>query len=184
MMTKLIVLRGNSGCGKTTTAQRVWEQLAPDCLLISQDVVRRQICHAPDRKGNASIQVMADLITWGETQGFSTIVLEGILKRSVYGDWLSLLQRQWGERLISVYFNVPFATTLARNQQKQSPFTEEQLRQWWLGQDGLGNEMIIFGAQEKVTDQAKILMKAATANEPATEQKPANPKTGLTGQER
>ncbi|WP_236008137.1 AAA family ATPase [Levilactobacillus andaensis] len=156
-MTKLIVLRGNSGCGKTTTAQRLRQKLAPDCLLINQDVVRRQICHAPDHKNNASIKVMADLITWGVQQGFSTIVLEGILKCSVYGDWLRRLQGQWGQRLISAYFDVSFATTVARNQQKQLPFTDEQLQQWWLGHDVLGNEAVLFGEQEQVTDQVELL---------------------------
>ncbi|WP_143462266.1 AAA family ATPase [Levilactobacillus enshiensis] len=164
MMTKLVVLRGNSGSGKTTTAQRLREQLGPECLLISQDVVRRQICHAPDRQGNASIQIMADLIQWGEQQKFSTIVLEGILKRSVYGGWLRELQAQWGERLISVYFEVPLATTLARNQQKQSPFTAKQLRQWWLDKDILGSERLIWDEKEQVTDQVATLMSVVTAD--------------------
>ncbi|AKP66000.1 AAA family ATPase [Levilactobacillus koreensis] len=161
-MTKLIVLRGNSGCGKTTTAQRLRKRLAPDCLMINQDVVRRQICHAPDHKGNASIKVMADLIAWGEQQGFSTIVLEGILKRSVYGNWLCQLQGQWEERLISVYFDVSFATTLARNQLKPSPFAEKQLQQWWLDHDVLGNEAATFGEGEQVTDQVETLTRLVT----------------------
>jgi len=161
-MTKLIVLRGNSGGGKITTAQRLRERLAPGYLLISQDVVRRQICRAPDHKNNASIKVMADLIVWGKQQGFSTIVLEGILKRSVYGDWLRQLQGQWWKRLISAYFDVSFATTVARNQQKQLPFTEKQLQQWWLGHDVLGSETIIFGEEDQVTDQVETLTRLVT----------------------
>jgi len=63
-----------------------------------------------------------------------------------------------------VYFDVLFATTLARNQQKQMPFTDEQLQQWWLDHDVLGNETIIFGEQEQVTDQVEILTRLATEN--------------------
>ncbi|MCH5465546.1 AAA family ATPase [Levilactobacillus tujiorum] len=163
-MTKLIILRGNSGCGKTTTAQRLREHLGPGCLLISQDVVRRQICHASDRKDNASLQVMADLLAWGVQQDFSTIVLEGILKRNVYGDWLYQLQEQWDGRLILVYFDVSLATTLRRNQQKQSPFTAEQVRQWWLGRDVLGNETMIFDEETRVADQVETLMRLVAAD--------------------
>lgn len=163
-MAKLVVLRGNSGCGKTTTAQRLREALAPNCLLISQDVVRRQICHAPDRQHNAAIQVMADLIKWGAQQGFTTIVLEGILKRSVYGEWLNRLQKQWGQRFISVYFDVSFATTLARNQQKFRPFTRDQLQQWWCEHDVLGTESIIFDGEMQVTTQVTELVKLVSAH--------------------
>lgn len=42
-MTKLIILRGNSGSGKTTTAKNLKQALSPkQSLLISQDVVRRE----------------------------------------------------------------------------------------------------------------------------------------------
>ena len=41
-MKQLIILRGNSGSGKTTTAKALRKHLA-NSLLISQDVVRRDM---------------------------------------------------------------------------------------------------------------------------------------------
>lgn len=41
MKSKLIILRGNSGCGKATTAVALQHTLGAATLLVSQDVVRR-----------------------------------------------------------------------------------------------------------------------------------------------
>ncbi|WP_204122857.1 AAA family ATPase [Lacticaseibacillus mingshuiensis] len=45
----LVLLRGNSGSGKTYLANQLQEALGTNaCLLISQDVMRREIMHAND----------------------------------------------------------------------------------------------------------------------------------------
>jgi len=43
MTTPLIILRGNSGCGKTSTAYLLQRQLGYGTMLVSQDMVRREI---------------------------------------------------------------------------------------------------------------------------------------------
>ncbi|NRT71955.1 AAA family ATPase [Clostridium beijerinckii] len=47
-MAKLIILRGNSGSGKTTTGKALQRKFGQDTMLISQDVVRRDILFAKD----------------------------------------------------------------------------------------------------------------------------------------
>lgn len=42
-MHKLILLRGNSGSGKTTVAKQLQEKFGPNTMLISHDMVRKQI---------------------------------------------------------------------------------------------------------------------------------------------
>lgn len=42
-MPNLIVLRGNSGSGKTSTAKRLQRHFGRNTLLISQDMVRRDM---------------------------------------------------------------------------------------------------------------------------------------------
>ena len=42
-MSKLIVLRGNSGSGKTTIAKALQKKLGHNTMLISQDEVRRNM---------------------------------------------------------------------------------------------------------------------------------------------
>lgn len=149
---KLVILRGNSGSGKTATARALQRQL-PNSLLLSQDVIRRQILHAPDTAGTPAIALMAALIDWGRAQKFSVIILEGILKRSVYTEMLEQLKRQWGPTLYLAYFDLPFDTTLARNQQKHRPFTAAQLQQWWLGRDRLGWETAEFHEEQTLVEQ-------------------------------
>lgn len=157
-MTKLLVLRGNSGSGKTTTAQCLRAQLGTKALLISQDVVRRQILHAPDAVGTSALAVLEELIRWGQEQGFTVIILEGILKRSVYGDFLGELKQEWGSAMVTVYFDVSFATTLQRNQRKARPFRVKQLEQWWLTQDSLGYEDIFFHDDETMKSRVVQLI--------------------------
>lgn len=155
-MTKLVVLRGNSGSGKTTTARQLQRVLGPTTLLISQDVVRRKILHGPDTAGTPAIAVMA-VVVWGRAQGFAVIILEGILKRSVYGEFLRNLKQAWGPDMIIGYFDVVFATTVRRNQTKVRPFSRAQLTQWWLGRDLLGGETVCFDESSTVAEQCQRL---------------------------
>ena len=164
-VTKLVVLRGNSGSGKTTTARELQRVLGPTALLISQDVVRREILHAPDTAGTPAIAVMAELIAWGRAQGFTIIILEGILKRSVYGEFLRTLKQTWDTAMVIGYSDVTLATTLKRNQTKTQPFSRAQLAQWWLGRDLLGSEDICFDECSTVAEQCQRLLKEIVGTE-------------------
>ena len=42
-MVKLIILRGNSGSGKTTIAKELQRKFGENTMLISQDVIRREM---------------------------------------------------------------------------------------------------------------------------------------------
>lgn len=42
-MRKLIILRGNSGSGKTTIAKELQKRFGTNTMLISQDVIRRDM---------------------------------------------------------------------------------------------------------------------------------------------
>lgn len=48
IMSKLIVLRGNSGSGKTTVSRILQEKFGRNTMLILHDMVRMQILHAKD----------------------------------------------------------------------------------------------------------------------------------------
>lgn len=52
MSSSLIIIRGNSASGKTALAEACREQLgSTQTLLLSQDVIRRQILHTHDHNG-------------------------------------------------------------------------------------------------------------------------------------
>jgi len=164
-VTRLIVLRGNSGSGKTATARELQRVLGSTALLISQDVVRRKILHAPDTAGTPAIAVIAELIAWGRAQGFAVIILEGILKRSVYGEFLRDLKQAWGSAMVIGYFDVTFATTVKRNQTKAQSFSRAQLTRWWLGRDLLGSEAVCFDESSTVAEQCQRLLQEVAGTE-------------------
>lgn len=86
-MGKLIIIRGNSGSGKSTTAKLLQKELGYGTMLVPQDVVRREILRVKDTPGNPSIQLIKDLVMHGQSIGYDVIV-EGILVRKRYGKML------------------------------------------------------------------------------------------------
>ena len=50
----LIILRGNSASGKTTIAKQLQEHFGQGTLLVSQDVIRRDMLRVHDTIGNLS----------------------------------------------------------------------------------------------------------------------------------
>ena len=134
----LIILRGNSGCGKTSTARLLQRQLGYGTMLVSQDVVRREILRVKDSENNPAIQLIYDLCMYGNNVGY-TVILEGILSNKKYGAMLRrLLDDFQGEKLI-YYFDVSFEETVRRHAIKPNAheFGESEMRQWWKDQDVL-----------------------------------------------
>lgn len=55
---KLIILRGNSGSGKTTTAKALQKKFGHGTMLISQDVVRREMLFVKDGPDTEAIKLL------------------------------------------------------------------------------------------------------------------------------
>jgi predicted kinase len=66
MESKLIIIRGNSGSGKTTTAKNLQNDLGHGTLLVSQDIVRREMLKVHDRDGNLSIDLIRQIAEYGK----------------------------------------------------------------------------------------------------------------------
>lgn len=64
-MAKLIVLRGNSGSGKTTIAKELQKSLGRNTMLISQDVIRRDMLRVKDGENTEALPLMKELLTYG-----------------------------------------------------------------------------------------------------------------------
>lgn len=134
----LIILRGNSGCGKTSTARLLQRQLGYGTMLVSQDVVRREMLRVKDIENNPAIQLIYYLCMYGNNVGY-TVILEGILSNKKYGAMLCrLLDDFQGEKLI-YYFDVSFEETVRRHATKPNAheFGELEMSQWWKDQDVL-----------------------------------------------
>ena len=64
-MGKLIILRGNSGSGKTTIAKELQNRFGRNTMLISQDVIRRDMLKVKDGENTPALPLMKELLIYG-----------------------------------------------------------------------------------------------------------------------
>lgn len=152
----LIILRGNSGSGKTTVAKLLFDHFHADAMLVSQDVVRRTMLRVKDVPDNPVIELIYRLCSYGN-QLNKIVILEGILRRDIYGDMLTKLISDFNGLARVYYFDIPFDETLRRHATKPNAheFGEAEMRQWWRSNDMLGvKEEQIFN--EKMSADAML----------------------------
>ena len=111
-MPKLIILRGNSGSGKTTVAKALQEKFGPNTMLLSHDMVRMQILHVWSREGvEKSLPLMIQLLRYGRRHSEATI-LEGILPTADYLPLFEAAVEEYGPHIFAYYYDLPFEETL------------------------------------------------------------------------
>lgn len=140
---RLIIIRGNSGSGKTTVAKevrsRIGDGLSDDTMLIQQDVLRRDILRERDTQKKRSVLELIELmVRFGRKQN-RTVILEGILSAKKYSTTLKNLASKFDEVYV-YYFDLPFEETLLRHASKPNAheFGEKEMREWWNEKDYLG----------------------------------------------
>jgi uridine kinase len=77
-MHKLIILRGNSGSGKTTVSRKLQGMFGRNTMLISQDVVRREILNVSDGIDTLALPLLKELLKYGSEHS-EVVILEGIM---------------------------------------------------------------------------------------------------------
>ena len=98
-MQKLIILRGNSGSGKTTVAKLLQHKIGPNTMVISHDMVRMQILHVWSKEGVEKSQpLMIDLLRYGKRHSEVTI-LEGILPSKEYSSLFEVAIEEYGDNI-------------------------------------------------------------------------------------
>jgi len=139
MESKLIIIRGNSGSGKTTTAKNLQNHLGNGTLLVSQDVVRREMLKVHDREGNLSIDLIRQIAEYGKDK-CEFVIVEGILYKGRYGEMLKNLIQFYNQKTYTYYFDLSFEETVVRHNSssKKMEFGEKSLRAWWNPNDYLG----------------------------------------------
>ena len=63
---KLIILRGNSGSGKSTTGKALQRKFGQGTIVISQDVVRREMLFVNDGPNTEAAQLLLELHNMGK----------------------------------------------------------------------------------------------------------------------
>lgn len=135
-MRKLVILRGNSGSGKTTVAKELQSMLGNNTMLISQDMVRREILKVSDGKDTKALPLLKQLLRYGYDHS-EVVILEGIMVADWYRPLFELAVSLYGEDVYAYYFDLPFEETVKRHKtrSKAGSFGEEAMREWWVEKD-------------------------------------------------
>jgi adenylate kinase family enzyme len=133
---KLIILRGNSGSGKTTTGKALQRKFGHRTMLISQDVVRREMLFVKDGNNPEASQLLLELARYGKSN-CNIVIIEGILNSKWYKNLFESLLVEFKDQIFAYYFDIPFKETLNRHQQKPNAheFGEKEMREWWNEKD-------------------------------------------------
>lgn len=114
-MGKLIILRGNSGSGKTTVAKELQKKFGYNTMLISQDEIRRNILWVKDGIDTKALPLMIELLKYGYEHS-DIVILEGIMYEEWYNPLFKVANELYGSNVYSYYFDIPFEETIRRHQ--------------------------------------------------------------------
>lgn len=158
-MSKLIIIRGNSGSGKSTLAKTLQHRFGRGTLVISQDLVRREMLWAKDGEGTPALPLMEELLKYGRKNSEVTI-LEGILDAEVYYDLFETAKAEFGENIFAYYYDLPFEETVNRHQtrEKLHSFGVNDMKRWWNEKDFLKNITEEIFTREITLEQAADLV--------------------------
>jgi len=161
MQPKLIIIRGNSGSGKSTIAKELRKQMGENTMLVQQDVLRLGILNVKDRADNPAIELIANTVLYGKKIGYD-VVLEGIFKKATYDKLINQLVKAFDGNVFAYYLDISFDETVRRHNTKpeNNEFGIEKLREWWLENDmlGLENERI-FNETESQDEMVNDILK-------------------------
>ena len=148
-MAVLIILRGNSGSGKTALSKRLQEALGPNTMRISHDTVRMEILNVRGEEGvRRSTPLLIELLRYGRAHAAPLFAAAADL----FG----------AENLFAYYYDLPFAETLARHATKpnRADFGEAEMRRWWQGRDLVSSlRETVFGPELSLEEAAAQVLR-------------------------
>ena len=134
--TRLVILRGDSASGKTTTALALRAELGSRVAVIHQDYIRREMLHDDDRLRRArdASVVLVGAARHALDLGYD-VILDGIFNLRDYSALFEHLHHDH-RGLTRIYqFDVGLDETIRRHAGRPlaNAFGEEKLREWYDG---------------------------------------------------
>lgn len=135
-MSTLIIVRGNSGSGKSSVAKELQKRIGRNTLIIPQDTVRREMLWAHDGKDTTALPLLITLLNYGFSH-CEYVILEGILNAVWYMPLFESAVRLFKDRIFAYYYDIPFEETLKRHRTKDKKFEfgEAEMHRWWNEKD-------------------------------------------------
>jgi deoxyadenosine/deoxycytidine kinase len=138
--TTLIVLRGNSGSGKSSVSHALRDAYGRGLAWVSQDLIRRIILKERDAPGGVNIGLIDQVARYCLDHG-QQVVLDGILYADRYEQTLAGLNRDHLGSSHFYYLDVSLDETLRRHASRPqaTEFGPEEMRGWYCQRDLLSS---------------------------------------------
>jgi predicted kinase len=161
--TRLIVIRGNSGSGKSSVANALREAYGRGVAWVSQDLIRRNILKEKDRLGGANIGLIDLVARYGLDNGYH-VVLEGIFYADRYQTMLAGLAHDHLGVSRFYYLDVSLEETFRRHATRPlaAEVSPDQMRDWYRPRDLLGGECERIISEASALAQTTALILADT----------------------
>jgi predicted kinase len=137
--TVLIVIRGNSGSGKSSIARQLQMRHGRGCAWVEQDYLRRIVLRERDKAGGLAPVLIDQTVRTALDHGYH-VVLDGILRASRYSPMLTSLCHDHRGRTTAFYLDVSLSETLRRHRTRPQAdrFSTTDMRGWYVPHDLLG----------------------------------------------
>lgn len=137
--TALVVLRGNSGSGKSSTALELRAAAGRGIAWVEQDYLRRIVLREHDVPDGTNIGLIDGTVRYALDHGYH-VILDGIFFSGHYGAMLESLCRDHAGATFFYYFDVSFDETLRRHSARRqaADFGATDMRAWYRNPDPLG----------------------------------------------
>lgn len=157
---RLIVVRGNSGSGKSSVAKSLREAYGRGLAVVGQDNIRRTILRDRDLPGSANIGLIGQVARYALENGFH-VVVEGILDARRYGPMLTALRDAHQGPAYFYYLDVSLMETIRRHatRPQAEEFGPDDMRDWYLRLDlipSLGERVI--GEASGLADTTALIL--------------------------
>jgi predicted kinase len=150
--TRLIVLRGNSGSGKSTVAKALREAYGRGVAWVAQDLIRRTILRERDVPAGINIGLIDQVTRYCLGTGYH-VVLDGILYADRYEHMLAALGRDYRCCSWFYYLDVSWEETIRRHatRPQAAEFGPAEMRGWYRPQD------LLTAVRERVIPETSTL---------------------------
>ena len=151
---RLIIIRGNSGSGKSHLAQAIRAARPRGVAIIGHDVLRREILHVRDRPGALSVPYI-DLSARFALDNGLDVVIEGILHSESYGEMLAQLRKDHAGLTRCYCYELDLDETLERHRTKAlaAEVSEADVASWYRSKDRVAAlDESVFDATVSVVD--------------------------------
>lgn len=169
--TRLVVLRGNSGSGKSTVADQLRDRFGRGLAIVAQDNIRRTVLREKDLPGGSNIGLIDTVARYALDHGYH-VVVEGMLYADRYADMLNALRRDHRGRSHFYYFDIPFEETLRRHATRPlaGEVGADAMREWYRPLDLLpgGDELIVDAVSGLAETVERLMAETTLADAPST----------------